>query len=65
MNASRDVNELNEVAENVGRDHRPAEEEVQQELGGGNSDGRHNLLLSKSRRAIHDLASALEQDSDR
>lgn len=52
---------VNQGAENIGRDR----QEEMREPRGGDSDDGPRPLLSESRRAMRELASALEQDSDR
>ncbi|CAN0389088.1 unnamed protein product, partial [Ectocarpus sp. 8 AP-2014] len=60
MSASQNINGLNGVGENQGRD----QQQPQHEQGrGGGGEGGH-LLLSASQKAIRDLAYALEKDSD-
>ncbi|CAN0359675.1 unnamed protein product, partial [Ectocarpus sp. 12 AP-2014] len=58
MSALQNMNGLNGVGENHGRD----KQQPQHEQGGGGEGG--HLLLSASQKAIRDLAYALEKDSD-
>ncbi|CBJ27290.1 conserved unknown protein [Ectocarpus siliculosus] len=60
MSALQNINGLNGVGENQGRDQQQPQHE---QGGGGGGEGGH-LLLSASQKAIRDLAYALEKDSD-
>lgn len=60
MSGFRDINELNEVAENVGsRDHHRQQRQDAGEDGGGG-----HLLLAATQKAVRDLVSALDQDGE-
>lgn len=59
MSGVRGGNEVNEVAENIGRrDHRLHQQDPE-----GHGDGEHHGL-SATHKAVRDLVSALEQDGE-
>jgi len=64
MSALKDINDLDEVGEKIGRNQQQQRQQQQPSQDAApDGVGRH-LLLAASQKAVRELASALEHDSD-